>query len=105
MNRWLERAGAVFFLAIGTWLVRETWKVAASGEPFMVIGAVMGPFSLCLGVALLLFPSPRSELAAQGRDPAGRIGWADLSGRWRVVSGIAVAASLGYYLWLAFGPL
>ncbi len=105
MNRGVERIGGVGFLLLGAWLIRGTWRVAAGGGRFPVIGAVMGPFAICVGVGLLLFPSPRSELAARGRDPRGRVGWADLSGRWRVVSGLAIASSLAWYLWLAYGEL
>lgn len=102
--RWAERVAGLGMVALGVWLVIISWRVAHTGERFMVAGPAMGPFALGIGIGLLLFPSPRSMVAARGGDPT-KVRWADLSPGWKVLAGGGGALGIVYLLLLMSGLL
>jgi hypothetical protein len=102
--RWAERLGGLAMVVLGVWLVITSWRVAHAGERFLVVGPAFGPFALGVGIGLLLFPSPRSMVAARGGDTS-KIGWADLTTGWKVLAGGGGVLGIAYLLLLMGGLL
>lgn len=102
--RWMERIGGLGMLAVGSWLVVASWRLAHTGERFFVAGPAFGPFAIGVGIGLLLYPSPRSLVAARGGD-GSKVRWADLTPGWKVLAGGGGAAGIAYLLLLMLGVL
>jgi hypothetical protein len=100
--RWVERLGGLGMLVLGAWLVAASWRLAHSGERFFVVGPAFGPFALGVGIGLILFPSPRSMVAARGGD-GSKVRWADLTPSWKILTGGGAAAGIAYLLVLMTG--
>jgi hypothetical protein len=100
--RWMERLGGLGLLALGAWMIVASWRAAHAGEGFFVMGPAFGPFAIGVGTGLLLFPSPRSLVAARGGD-GSKITWADLTTGWKVLAGGGAVLGIGYLLLLLTG--
>jgi hypothetical protein len=100
--RWLERLGGLFIGGCGTYLTYFAWQAAHQRGSFLSVGAA-GPGFALVGLALVLFPGYKSERLARGETIDGNDGWTMLTPRWKVVTLLAMALSVGYFFILVQG--
>lgn len=96
-TRTKERFCGAFLCIASTLTTYLAWTVLAEGKSTFAIG-LAGPAFFVLGVALILFPGYRTERLARGEDISHLSGWDLLTPRWKAVTGVALGATLLFYV-------
>ena len=102
VSRPVQQLGGLFIAVVGVFLTWQVWQVARTGKYFMSVGAA-GPAFCVMGLALIAFPDSRTERRARGESLVGLEGWDLLTTRWRVITGIGVLLTIGYFFYLTGG--
>ena len=102
VSRPVQQLGGLFIAVVGVFLTWQVWQVARTGKYFMSVGAA-GPAFAVMGLALIAFPDSRTERRARGESLVGLEGWDLLTTRWRVITGIGVLLTIGYFFYLTGG--
>lgn len=102
VSRPVQQLGGLFIAVVGMLLTWQVWQVARTGKYFMSVGAA-GPAFCVMGLALIAFPDSRTERRARGESLVGLEGWDLLTTRWRVITGIGVLLTIGYFFYLTGG--